>query len=122
MKKQMGSPAANSLKIIQRLIEPPSDITDIQQRHQARLLSAILLIMILLGSASGIIQLLIVPEQHERVFGLFNKLDPRAEGTGISLSIVKRIVEVHGGRLWVESEAGKGSAFCFTLPREPVSP
>jgi len=58
----------------------------------------------------------IAPEYHERIFGLFNKLDARAEGTGIGLTLVKRIVEVHGGRVWVESEADKGSTFYFTLP------
>jgi PAS domain S-box-containing protein len=55
--------------------------------------------------------------QHERIFGLFNKLNPQIEGTGLGLAIVKRIVEFHGGRIWVESETGKGSAFYFTLPR-----
>ena len=58
----------------------------------------------------------IAPEYHERIFGLFNKLDPRSEGTGIGLALVKRIVEVHGGRVWLESEPGKGSTFYFTLP------
>lgn len=58
----------------------------------------------------------IAPEHHERIFGLFNKLDGGSDGTGIGLALVKRIVEIHGGRIWVESEAGKGAAFYFTLP------
>ena len=61
----------------------------------------------------------ILPEHHDRVFGLFNKLDVKSDGTGIGLALVKRIVEVHGGRIWVQSEAGKGSTFYFTLPTPP---
>jgi PAS domain S-box-containing protein len=57
----------------------------------------------------------IAPEHHDRIFGLFNKLDPKAEGTGVGLAIVKRILEVHGGRIWVESAPGKGTTFCFTV-------
>jgi len=58
----------------------------------------------------------IQPEFQERIFGLFNKLDQNAEGTGIGLTLVKRIIEVHGGKIWVESEPGKGATFYFTLP------
>jgi signal transduction histidine kinase len=56
------------------------------------------------------------PRYHEQIFGLFNKLDHESEGVGVGLTIVKRIVEVHGGRVWVESTGeGHGSTFCFTL-------
>jgi PAS domain S-box-containing protein len=61
----------------------------------------------------------IASEHFERVFGLFNKLDPKSEGTGIGLALVKRIIEVHGGTIWVESEVGKGTTFLFTLPTQP---
>ncbi len=56
-------------------------------------------------------------EHHERIFGLFDKLDPDSEGTGIGMALTRRIIEVHGGRIWVESEGlGRGSCFCFSLP------
>lgn len=64
----------------------------------------------------------IAPEHHERIFGLFNKLEASGEGTGIGLALVKRIVEVHGGRVEVESEAGKGATFYFTLPPASAAP
>ena len=61
----------------------------------------------------------IEPRHHEKVFGLFDKLDPRSPGSGIGLALAQRIVEAHGGRLWVESEGhGRGASFCFTLPDE----
>lgn len=62
----------------------------------------------------------IEPQYHEHIFGFFNKLDNQSDGTGIGLSLVKRIIEVHNGRIWVESEKGKGAAFYFTLPVPPA--
>jgi len=59
----------------------------------------------------------IEPRFREKVFGLFDRLDSLDEGTGIGLALVKRIVETHGGEVWVESDGpGSGSTFCFTLP------
>jgi signal transduction histidine kinase len=53
----------------------------------------------------------------ERIFGLFEKLDTTSDGIGIGLALVKKIILVYCGRIWVESDgAGKGSCFKFTLP------
>ncbi|MFQ5412627.1 MAG: ATP-binding protein, partial [Phycisphaerae bacterium] len=60
----------------------------------------------------------IPPEYHDTVFQLFHRLDQSAEGTGVGLSIVKRIVEVHGGRVWIESECAEGATFWVALPRK----
>jgi PAS domain S-box-containing protein len=62
----------------------------------------------------------IEPRFHEKVFGLFDQLDPRVDGTGVGLALVKRIVEVHGGRVWIESAgSGQGTTVCLTLPPPP---
>jgi signal transduction histidine kinase len=59
-----------------------------------------------------------VPARHrERVFRLFEKLDPASEGSGVGLALVKRIVELHGGHVWIEPGSGeRGASFCLTLP------
>ncbi len=59
------------------------------------------------------------PSYHEQVFRIFRRLHHRddVEGTGAGLAICKRIVEAHGGRIWIESQVGRGATFLFTLPR-----
>jgi signal transduction histidine kinase len=57
------------------------------------------------------------PEHAGRIFAMFSRVNGETEGTGIGLSVCRRVVEAHGGRIWVEPAQGGGSAFRFTLPR-----
>ena len=59
------------------------------------------------------------PEFRERIFGLFQRLETQADGTGVGLAIVKRVAEVHGGRAWVEDRPGRsGARFLLAFPAE----
>jgi len=63
----------------------------------------------------------IAPAYHRKVFGLFQRLDARQEGTGVGLTIVQRIVEIHGGRVWIDSQPGQGACFWIAFPATPLA-
>ncbi|EAQ80860.1 GAF domain-containing sensor histidine kinase [Blastopirellula marina] len=63
------------------------------------------------------------PKFHQRVFGLFEKLDPRTEGTGVGLALVQRIIQLQGGRIWLDSPGpGQGCTFYIELPAVEPQP
>jgi len=61
----------------------------------------------------------ITPEDQEAIFEEFRQVgtaDKKVEGTGLGLALSRKFIELHGGRIWVKSQTGKGSTFSFTLP------
>jgi signal transduction histidine kinase len=68
----------------------------------------------------------IAPEDQPKIFEEFRQVGSdyahKIEGTGLGLTLAKKFVELHGGRIWVTSEVGKGSTFCFTLPERSMRP
>jgi len=56
---------------------------------------------------------------RKKIFGLFDRLEVNVEGTGVELALAKRIIEVHDGKIWLESDGNRqGAVFCFTLPEK----
>jgi PAS domain S-box-containing protein len=97
----------NALKYRRPDIAPIIEVGWQQQDHELRLYVR--------DNGQGIKQ-----EYQQRVFGLFQRIDSKIEGTGVGLAISKRVIEVHGGRMWVESLPGKGSTFWIGLPETTV--
>ena len=65
----------------------------------------------------------VAPEDHEAVFEEFRQVgrsEKKAEGTGLGLTLCRKFIQLHGGRIWVKSEVGHGSAFTFTIPTRPA--
>ena len=60
------------------------------------------------------------PRYHDKVFGLFQRLDRQVDGTGVGLALVARIMEVHGGRVWIESNPGEGATFWLAFADAPA--
>ncbi len=57
----------------------------------------------------------IVEDRQKEIFKIFNRIEKRSDNSGIGLSVCKKIAEIHGGEIWVDSELGKGSTFHFEI-------
>ena len=60
----------------------------------------------------------IAAEYHQEIFEEFVRVDPSSSGMGLGLAITKRLIQAHRGKVWVDSELGRGSSFSFLLPKD----
>ena len=101
---------ANALEHMGETAEPPR--VEIFRRDVDRETETSRTVLVVRDNGRGIL-----PAYHEKIFGLFERLEADARGTGIGLAMVRRIIEHHQGRIWVESRGrGDGASFCVVLP------
>jgi len=90
-----------------------TQVTPVEERRRFRLPRPNSVEVSVTDSGAGI-----APEHHQEIFEDFMRVDKNTSGMGLGLAIAKRLIQAHRGKIWVESEAQKGSTFAFLLPMD----